>query len=489
MAKKYALLVGVSEYSDPKFARLNAPAADVAALAAALEEPGIASFDSVVRLVEPNREQVVVGLVNLFADKGRDDLVLLYSSGHGVRNIRDKLFLALGKTRFDWPLGSSIAAAELKHYMDDCDSQRQVLILDCCYAGAFMGPHRGGASAPVLTEGTFEVRGYGREVLTATNESGLAFDGGEVRDDDGTVRQLGKFTRFLVEGLRTGAGIADRDEITVTDLFEHARRGLAAEDPRMRPQHWRERGEAPLVIARNRQARPRLPDELLAALGDKSDPVRRRGAVDWLDDLIRNVDPRLRAAALRELRRCEPGEENRFVHQRMLLVLQRVDTTVPETPAPAAPAVLRPKSELDWPRARLPRRGRRSRRRRRTTMANLPTGRGRWASTGSGRCRWTSPGSRPTRSACTMFTATSGSWSRTPGTTHTKARLRTDRRGWKRAAGRAASCAAVPGSWGPGSLCSAFRLKVSPRGGTSSIGFRVARMLMAGPHRVIRGEC
>jgi len=82
---------------------------------------------------------------------------------------------------------------------------------------------------------------------------------------DGTSRQLGKFTRLLVEGLRTGAGLADRDEITVADLFEHARRKLVAEDPRMRPQHWRERGEAPLVIARNPQARPMLPAELITA--------------------------------------------------------------------------------------------------------------------------------------------------------------------------------------------------------------------------------
>jgi hypothetical protein len=117
-----------------------------------------------------------------------------------------------------------------------------------------MESQRAAAAAPALTEETFEVSGYGREVLAATNATAYAFEG-EVAKGDGTSRQLGKFTRLLVEGLRTGAGIADRDEITVADLFEHARRGLVAEDPRMRPQHWRERGEAPLVIARNPQAR------------------------------------------------------------------------------------------------------------------------------------------------------------------------------------------------------------------------------------------
>jgi hypothetical protein len=222
----------------------------------------------------------------------------------------------LSETRFDWPLGSSIAAAELKHYMDDCGSQRQALILDCCYAGAFMGPHRGATSVPVLTEGTFEVRGYGREVLTATNESGLAF-GGQRRRHRPPARQVppASWSRAYGRGRPDRQG-RDRRR----DLFEYAQRRLRSEDPRMRPQHWRERGEAPLVIARNPQARPRLPAELLAALDDK-DPVRRRGAVDWLDDLIKQGDPRFRAAALAELRRRLPNEYDRRVHERMRLVL------------------------------------------------------------------------------------------------------------------------------------------------------------------------
>lgn len=334
MVKKCALLIGVSDYSDPKFARLNAPAADVAALAAVLENPEIAGFDSVVPLVEPSLEQATTGLVNLFADKERDDLVLFYFSGHGIRPTNDELFLTLGKTRFDWPLGSSIAAASLKQYMDSCASQRQILILDCCYAGAFMGPHRGPVSVPVLTESTFEVRGYGREILTATNESGLAFEGEEVRNDDGTIRQLGKFTHFLVEGLRTGAGLSGKDEITVADLFEYARRELTAKDPSMRPQHWRERGEEPLVIARNPRALARrLPAGLMAALDDRDDDIRRRNAVIWLGDVIGRGDPRLREAALAELERRERDERRSEVRLCMRRVLWRSGAAVAGQPA------------------------------------------------------------------------------------------------------------------------------------------------------------
>jgi formylglycine-generating enzyme required for sulfatase activity len=128
----------------------------------------------------------------------------------------------------------------------------------------------------------------------------------------------------------------------VGDLFEHARRRLEVEEPRMRPQHWRERGEAPLVIARNPQARARLPAELLAALDDKSDWLRRRGAVDRLHDLIEGDDPRLRAAGLAEIRRREPDEEHRRVHERMVLVLRGAESPTPVAPPP-------PPGEGEWP--------------------------------------------------------------------------------------------------------------------------------------------
>jgi uncharacterized caspase-like protein len=313
--------------------------ADVAALAAALADRDIAGFDSVTRLEEPSRDAAFGAVDELFADRNRDDLVLLYFSGHGIRDDWGRLFFALGGTRHDRPRATGLPASELKHFMDDSRSRRQILVLDCCHAGAFMESHRAAATAPALTEDTFEVRGYGREILAATNATAYAFEGERV-EGDGTSRQLGRFTGLLVEGLRTGAGVTDRDEITVGDLFEYARLRLMDEEPRMRPQYWRERSEAPLVIARNPRARARLPEDLLAALDDKGDWLRRRGAIDWLGDLIEGDNLRLRSTALAELKRRERNEEHRFVHQRILVVLKKVEATVSEIPAVAAPAII-----------------------------------------------------------------------------------------------------------------------------------------------------
>ena len=345
MPRKLALLIGVGEYRDPKLKRLGAPAADVAAFSTVLRDPAIAAFDEVTPLAEPTRDAVIAAIDELCAARASDDLVLLYFSGHGIRDDRGRLFFGLGSTRYERPRGTGIAASELKSYLDDCHSRRQVLILDCCHAGAFMESERAATEAPALTEDTFEVRGYGREILAATNATAYAFEGDEPKGD-GSGPLLGKFTRLLVEGLRAGAGVTDADHVTVTQLFEYARRGL--DDPRMRPQHWRERGEAPLVIARNPNTRPRLPPELLVALDDRNDWLRRRGAVDWLDSLLRD-DARLREAALAELRRREPDEEHRRVHERMLQVLTaNASSPAPTPPGPVNFGRRQASTESDW---------------------------------------------------------------------------------------------------------------------------------------------
>ena len=62
--------------------------------------------------------------------------------------------------------------------MNDSRSKRQVLILDCCRGGAFYpgGGKRRGAG-PAVTSDTFDVRGHGRVVLTATTATQYAYEG------------------------------------------------------------------------------------------------------------------------------------------------------------------------------------------------------------------------------------------------------------------------------------------------------------------------
>ena len=283
--KKLALLVGNDRYRDAKLTRLAVPKADVRALEGVLKRRELCGFDDVTVLLNPPLAVAMMAIGHLFQGRRRDDLVLFYFSGHGLLDSSGDLYLAFPQSQYDAPLGTTLSASFVKEAMNKSGSRRQVLILDCCYSGAF---DRGtkGAGAPAVTESTFEVRGYGREILTSSAATQLAWEGQELIGE--TDRSL--FTHFLVEGLETGAAAPQESEtITVEQLYHYAHDRVIAITPAMTPQRWADRLQGSLAIARNPRWRmePKpLPEPLLKALIDEA-PFVREGAVRELGRLLR----------------------------------------------------------------------------------------------------------------------------------------------------------------------------------------------------------
>ena len=167
---KFALLIGVSEYSEGEDPLSDLPAAlnDVRQLAEVLEDQNIGGFQ-VKSLENPSGGQMRSEIEALFADRNADDLVLLYFSGHGITDQKGQFFFSTPKTRKDQRgflvKSSAIPAQEVHGYMDDCASDRMVVILDCCHSGAF-----GDLISRDAGEIKFEPQlgGRGRVVLTAS---------------------------------------------------------------------------------------------------------------------------------------------------------------------------------------------------------------------------------------------------------------------------------------------------------------------------------
>ncbi len=179
MAKKLALLIGNDSYRDQRLTALAVPAKDVRDLEAVLNRSDISAFDEVKSLLNPSLEGAMRDIAGLFANRHRDDLVLLYFSGHGLLDASGSLYLALHNTELALPHGTALRASFIKEVMNDSKSRRQVLILDCCHSGAFARGTKGLGQAAV-TEATFEVRGYGRETLTSSAATQLSWEGNKV---------------------------------------------------------------------------------------------------------------------------------------------------------------------------------------------------------------------------------------------------------------------------------------------------------------------
>ena len=180
MSRKFALIIGNSQYQDPRLAQLLTPQEDVNDLAAILRAPEIGGFDEVKTLVNETDANIRLSLEDFYADKKPDDLLVVYFSGHGVRDEQGALFLAVNNTRANRLRATAIPSEFITDEMDRSRSKRQVLILDCCHSGAFAQGSKAMTGESAGTGPAFEGIGYGRVVLTATDATQYAWEGDKV---------------------------------------------------------------------------------------------------------------------------------------------------------------------------------------------------------------------------------------------------------------------------------------------------------------------
>jgi hypothetical protein len=243
--RRLALIVASYQYKDPELRQLMAPAQDAEALARVLGDPAIGNFEVQTLLNEPSY-QVGPIIETFFADRKRDDLLLLYFSGHGVKDPEGRLYFATVNTSYRMLRTTAIPATLVNDVMRYSRSRRQVLLLDCCYSGAFATGMVTKADSAIGTGERFE--GRGRVVLTASDAMQYAFEGGEITGEG--VRSV--FTRTLVDGLETGKADLDGSGlISLDELYEYVHDRVTDETPQQRPGKWAFDVQGQIIIARN----------------------------------------------------------------------------------------------------------------------------------------------------------------------------------------------------------------------------------------------
>jgi uncharacterized caspase-like protein len=248
-----ALIVASDDYSDPGLRQLRAPASDAEALAGVLRDPNIGGFQVRTLLNQPAYE-VNLAVEEFFADRKPDDLLLLHVSCHGVKDEDGELYFATSNTQLRRLAATGVAAEFVNRRMSRSRSRRVVLLLDCCYAGAFERGMTARAGTGVGIEEQFG--GRGRAVITASSAMEYAFEGDELAD----ARELAPsvFTSALVEGLETGE--ADRDQdgmVGLDELYEYVYDRVRATTPNQTPGKWTYGVQGDLYIAHRARRSPR----------------------------------------------------------------------------------------------------------------------------------------------------------------------------------------------------------------------------------------
>jgi formylglycine-generating enzyme required for sulfatase activity len=250
---KVALLIGISEY-EPGLAPLPSAVKDVEAMRRVLLNPEMGDFaeGDVTMLKNPSRHDMEDAIYNLYANRQKDDLLLLYFSGHGVKVDDGDFYFSTRYTRKNQGKlipTSAVAARTVHSLMNDSKSKRLVVILDCCFSGAFA---RG---LTAKDDGTIDLQqhlgGEGRAILTASTSTQYAFE------SDGL--ELSIYTHYLVEGIEKGAADVDGDGlIAVDELHRYAKSKVQEAAPAMTPEFYPIKEGYRIFLAKSPKDDPQL---------------------------------------------------------------------------------------------------------------------------------------------------------------------------------------------------------------------------------------
>jgi YVTN family beta-propeller protein len=313
--RRLALVVTVDRYDNPGLRALAAPAADARALAEVLGNPDLGGFD-LEFLHNPTSSTTYERVEGLLADRQPADLVLLHFSCHGLKDVGGELYLATTNTIPDRMASTAVDSAWINRLMQRSRAQRVVLLLDCCYGGAF---ERGvlARSAGDIDVGDQFRPGHlgqsrGRVVITASTAMEYAFEGSQL--SDGAPAGPSVFTGALAEGIRSGE--ADRDQdgyVALDELYDYVYERVQRDSPRQTPCKWEFglRGELYMARNPNRRVPPiPLPQDLLDLL-DHPTPAARLAAVEELGRLAAGTNLTWAAAARLALDRLVDDDSRR----------------------------------------------------------------------------------------------------------------------------------------------------------------------------------
>lgn len=238
-ASLYLVAVGIDTYPDPPGA-LRFAAKDAQDLASTLEDQGSGVFGNRMDLKVLNnpatttRAAVEQAVAKVALEARPQDVFIFYLAGHGETVTSGYHFITAENP------GGGLDNARIVELLTSVKTQKSLLILDTCYAGALMNEKDG--ISPLA-------HNVGGSVLAASGPKQWAMEG---------YNGHGVFSYFLIEGLR---GHADRangnrdDKITLGELNQYLMEQvpLATADRwgrRQQPRRILQGDDFPLTVAR-----------------------------------------------------------------------------------------------------------------------------------------------------------------------------------------------------------------------------------------------
>jgi hypothetical protein len=226
--RKYALVIGISQYKNNLRGIRNLEYADVDARSIYnfLQQPEAGRFSRDDMLILANEQatiaQIRQALTSFISKPSANDLLLIFIAGHGAPDpsAPHNLYVIAHDTTVSDMAGTALSMSELRRYIEqNIKCKRVILLLDTCH------------SAGLSTEATRDVgnnlanlylekllyQEEGRAIITSSDVNELSHESERWGNGHGV------FTYYLLQGLN-GSADTDRDRlVSVGELFRYVR--------------------------------------------------------------------------------------------------------------------------------------------------------------------------------------------------------------------------------------------------------------------------
>jgi len=306
--QRFGILIASSRFpNESELEDLRCPENDVDGLHDVLSSKDRGGFTETIVLKNQPHHEVLKNINRILKQAHKEDLVLIFYSGHGKLDLAGRLHLATVDTELDALESTSIPVESIRNFIDVSPPNKSVLLLDCCYSGAVeKALLRGGVQEQLQNISG----GRGIYILTGSTDIQVA----QEKESD----QYGLFSKHVIVGLREGE--ADQNGnglITMDDLYGYVHEKVLEEGPQ-EPMRWAVGVRGNLIISRSgktpRKERAKQIREIIFELAKKGflpndifDKARQVIALeqDQLDKEDRTYDRLLDQLLKKSL---EPGE-------------------------------------------------------------------------------------------------------------------------------------------------------------------------------------
>lgn len=211
----YAVVVGITQFQDPKIPTLTLSAKDATDFCSFLKERehlfGRADVTPLIN-EKATRANITAAIRNRLKVAGKEDIVIIYLSGHGAVDMSNEFYFITHDAKADNLFGTALLMND-RNLFKGIASDRCLLLTDACHSGGFnIGLDRGTAKSFDPVFGIFQGL-RGRIGIASSRPDELSYEkplyGNSV------------FTHFLLKGLRGEAVRGSSDGIvTARRLYD-----------------------------------------------------------------------------------------------------------------------------------------------------------------------------------------------------------------------------------------------------------------------------